>query len=104
MITKTVWNKEYKLIIYPDNDYDPREDSKFGTFIMQHKRYNFWDKDFENHWNSFKEDFAYYINNKYNIIEEFKSDYSMTDEKYEKIYDYIKKSIYYLEVSMTDHS
>lgn len=104
MITKIIWDKEYKLIISQD-DYDesPREWDNIWTFVMAHRSYNLWDEKLEIHWNSFEEDFAYHINDKYNIIE-LESDYSMSEEEQEKIYDWINNNIVLREVYMMDHS
>jgi len=105
MINKTIWNIEYRLNIY---QYDwcesPRAWGNIWTFIMQHKSYSFWDEEFTNHWNSFEEDFAYDVNSKYKIIDEFESDYSMSEEESNKIWNFINDNIIYEEVYMIDHS
>ena len=42
----------------------PREWDNLGTFIMQHNRYSFGDREFENDssYISFEEDFKYHLN------------------------------------------
>ena len=104
MITKIIWDKEYKLIIsYDETAESPRAWDNLWVFIMAHKNYNLWDEELETHWNSFWEDLAYHINDKYNIIE-LESDYSMSEEEQEKIYDWINDNIVFREVYMYDHS
>lgn len=105
MITKRLWDKEYRLTInqgwYTES---PREWSNVWTFIMQHRSYSLWDELFDHYWNNFEEDFAYHINSKYEIIDEFESDYSISEKEYNKIWDFINDNIIYEEVYMMDHS
>ena len=103
MITKIIWNKEYRLYIYQDDVYEsPKNWGNLWTFIMQHKRYDWWDEKFYNHWNSFEEDFAYHINSKYKIL--LREDEEFSKKELDKIYKWIDKNIIYEEVYMIDHS
>lgn len=106
MIKKKIWNKEYKLIIQNDVDAEnPRYYSNIWTFIMQHKWYNMWDIEFENHWNSFEEDFAYHIAYEYNFEwNDYSSDYGLTDKELKTINKWIDENIIYEKVYMYDHS
>lgn len=101
---KRIWDKEYQLYISWDEWYNPREYDNLWTFIMAHRNYSFADEKLETHWNSFEEDFAYHINDKYNIIDEFESEYEMSTTELETIYKYIDENIIFLSVSMYDHS
>ena len=103
MITKIIWDKEYSLTISWDDWYNPREDSNLWTMLYSHRNYILWDEILKNNWNSFEEDFAIYINNKFNILER-ESYYALTDKEIDKIYKWIDKNIIYLPLYLYDHS
>lgn len=105
MITKRIWGKEYKLIIkYDDWDISPRDiNDNLWIMLYSHKRYDLWDEELYNYWNSFKEDFAIYINKEFNII--YVDDYCyITEKEVDKIYKWIDKNIVYLPLYLYDHS
>ena len=103
MIKKNIWDKEYSLYISWDEWSNPREYSNLWTMLYSHRRYILWDEELENHWNSFEEDFAIYINNKFNILER-ESNYSLSEKEMNKIYKWIDKNIIYLPLYIYDHS
>lgn len=104
MLYNKIWNKEYKLYIwYEECSESPRHFDNLWTLLTMHRKYNLWDETFESHWNSMKEDFAIFINNKYKILER-ESDYYLSEKEFTKIWQYIDKYILYQLVSMTDHS
>lgn len=102
MITKIIWDKEYKLVISQDDWTNPREYDNLWTMLYSHRKYILWDKKLDNYWESFEEDFAIYINNKFNILER-ESYYSLTDKEIDKIYKWIDKNIIYLPLYVYDH-
>lgn len=103
MITKIIWDKEYRLIIKQDDWFNPREDSNLWNMLYSHRNYILWDQILDNYWNSLEEDFAIFINNKFNILER-ESYYSLTDKEIDKIYKWIDKNIIYLPLYLYDHS
>lgn len=104
MLTKRIWDKEYKLVIERDEySESPREWDNLWTLLTMHRKYDLWDEPFDSHWNSMEEDFAIFINKEFKILER-ESDYSLSEKESTKIWQYIEKHILYQLVSMTDHS
>jgi len=101
---KIIWNIEYDLEVRSDEWWNPREDSNIWTLITQTRNYDLSDEEFQSYWNNFTEDFAHHINNEYNIIDEFESNYEMSHNELETIYKWIDENIIYQKVYMYDHS
>ena len=97
MITKIIWDIEYRLTIEQDDWwYNPREDSNLWKILYSYNKHNLWDEKLSMHWHSLYQDFLHYINEEYNITS-VDFDYIDNEEK-EIIENFIKDNIVYLPV------
>jgi len=105
MIYKIIWEKEYKLYIWNDEDsLSPRDKDNLWTILCDYKKYNLWDEQFNSsYWELMENNFAIHINKKYDIcdIDDY---YNLTTKEFNKIWQWIEKNIFYDILSFTNYS
>lgn len=107
---ETIKYKGYEINIVADNFVqDPREWDNITKMVCQHGRYHLGDEQYENnHANSWREWFAYYVLKNYatglnlKIYDTF--GYFEEEEEVDKVWDWIEKNMIVMPLFLYDHS